>query len=195
MGSKSKKTKNESVCHVHPRYIWMLMFKPILVLLLILIIINFVYTYTNAQNIITIPFVFNQWFITPLIIILILIPFYIWAWLKYITFIYIIKKDELTIRRGVIIKRHNSIPYDKIRNVQRIQSLLERIFGLCTISIETSLVTLEFPHVKIPGMLNSKELPELILKKTHVDQEAEVTLANTMREILSQLKKLNKQEK
>jgi len=186
------KEKDDAIeCHAHPRYIWLMMVHPVVAVLTILVILNFAYVLPETRD--TTPWLFTADVLALELIFAaaILIPCYIWIWLDYVTFIYVIKKDELVIRKGILRKRHNSIPYNKIRNAQRVQSILERVFGLCTISIETSDVSLEFPDTAIPGMLNSRELVEMILKKTHADQEAQTNLGETMREILSQLKDLN----
>ncbi len=194
MASLCEEKDGETQCHVHPRYIWLLMMGPVLVLLLILLVVNFAYAYPDAQRIIPWPFAFDIMLLDIILVIIILGSSYIWICLSYRNFVYIIKKDELAIRKGIILKRNNSIPYDKIRNVQRLQSLLERIFGLCTISIETSSTSLEFPDSVIPGIRNSRELPEIILKKMHATQDEEMDLGTTMRQILSQLKDLNKRD-
>ena len=44
-------------------------------------------------------------------------------------------------------------------------------------------------------MLNSKELPELIMRKMHKTQVAEIGMGETMRQILSQLKELNERDR
>lgn len=168
------------------------MVQPVLALLLILFVLNVAYLYPDMQKVMPWLFAFDILPLNILLAIIILVPSYIWILLEYRDFVYIIKKEELVIRKGVILKRHNSIPYNKIRNVQRLQSILERLFGLCTISIESADISLDFPDSVIPGMLNSKELPEIILRKTHADQDAETDLGDTMRKILSQLKDLNK---
>lgn len=191
MRSLCEEVDGETRCHVHPRYIWLLMVGPVLAVLFLLLVLNIVYIFPDVQKITPWPSISTVLLLNLLIPVVILVPSYIWIWLGHETFIYVIKKDELVIRKGIIRKRHNSIPYNKIRNVQRLQSLLERLFGLCTISIETAGISLEFPDSSIPGMLNSRELPEIILKKTHVDHEAETNLGETMRQILSQLKDLN----
>lgn len=181
----------EIQCHVSPRYIWLMMVRPVVVLLLLLLAINYVYGYPDVQQ--SLPWPFNTGALVSSILIaaIILVPSFVWIWLMHKNFIYIIKTDELVIRKGVLRKRHSAIPYNKIRNVQRMQSVLEMLFGLCTIRIETSGISLAFPDSIIPGMLNAKELPEMILKKTHANQQADTDLHDTMRQILTQLKDLN----
>jgi len=194
MTSLREKENNEIMYHVHPRHIWLKMVQPVLVLLLILFVLNIAFIYFDVQQMMSWPFAFAILLLNILATIIILVPSYIWIWLGHQNFVYIIGKDELVIRKGIILKRHNAIPYNKIRNVQRLQNILERMFGLCTISIETADISLEFPDSVIPGMLNSKELPEKILKKMHSNQDADTDLGNTMRQILSQLKELNERD-
>jgi uncharacterized membrane protein YdbT with pleckstrin-like domain len=178
--------------HVHPRYVWLLMVRPVLALLILLFVLDFAYIYLDGQKAMPRLFTFDILLLDVLIAILVLVPSCIWFWLGYMNFYYMVRKDELIVCKGIIQKRHNSIPYNKIRNVQRLQSPLERIFGLCTISIETAEVSLEFPDTSIPGMRNSRELPDIILNKTHAKQDEGKDLGDTMREILLQLKELNK---
>ena len=182
---------NEIECKLHPRYIWLRMVRPVLMLLFILFVLNFTYLNTYFQQIMLWPFSIDILLIDLLFAVIILVPSYIWISLDYMTFVYIIKKEELVIRKGVIRKRHNAIPYNKIRNVQRLQSILERLFGLCTISIETAGISLEFPDSVIPGILNSKELPEIILMKMHEKNDTEKDFGDSMRNIISQINKLD----
>ena len=192
MESLCEDVDGELQCHVHPRHIWLLMMGPVMALLFILFVLNFVYVYMGAQVLIPWPFGFDILLLDMLLPVIILVPSYAWIWLWHRNFVYIIKKDELVIRKGILLRRNNAIPYNKIRNVQRLQGILERLFGLCTISIETVGIPLEFPDSSIPGMLNCRELPEAILNKMHANQEADTSLGDTMRQILSQLKDLNK---
>jgi len=171
-----------------------MMVRPVLILVLALLVLNVAYVFPEVRGIMPLPYTVDLFLLNILLTVVILLPSYIWAWLEYKNFVYIIKYEELVIRSGIFRKRHNSIPYNKIRNVQRLQNILERIFGLCTISVETAEISFSFPNSKIPGMLNSKELPDLILKKTHADQDADTNLGETMRQVLSQLKDLNRRD-
>ena len=165
-----------------------------MVLLLALFVLNFAYANQDVQRIMPGPFGLGMLLLDMLLAIVILVPSYAWFWLEHRNFVYIIKKDELVIRKGILRRRNNAIPYNKIRNVQRLQSILERLFGLCTISIETSEISQDFPDLVIPGMLNCRELPEIILNKMHTNQDVDTSLGDTMRQILSQLKDLNKRD-
>ena len=184
----------EIQCHVHPRHVWQLMVGPALLLLLILFVMNFTQIYQDTQRVSAWQFNIGVLFLDVLFSVAILVPSYLWIWLDHRSFVYIIRKDELVIRKGIIRKRNSIISYDKIRNVQRRQSLLERIFGLCTISIETASISPEFPDAMIPGMLNTRELTEIILGKMHANEKAEANIGDTMRQILSQLKDLNRRD-
>ena len=164
---------------------------PVLVFLLLAFALNYLYAQPDTPRMLPWPFASNILTLTIALAIIILIPSIIWIWLRHQSFVYILKKDELVIRKGVIRKRSNAIPYDKIRNVQRLQSILDRAFGLCTVRIETAGTHTEFLDSTIPGMLNSKEFPELILKRMHVNAESETDIGETMRQILGQLKELN----
>ena len=66
------------------------------------------------------PFAIDLLLFEVLLSILILVPSFLWIWLGYMNFVYTIKAEELVIRKGILRRRNNSIPYDKIRNVQRL---------------------------------------------------------------------------
>jgi putative membrane protein len=155
-------------------------------------ILNLTSGYLYKQIITTGSLAIDVAVLNALLVVIVLVPTYVWSRLWYERFVYVIRDDELIVRKGILRRSHTALPYSKIRDIQRRQSYMERLFGLCTISIETAAVSLEYPPVEIPGILNVSELPELILKKTHEEKEAEMDLGKTMREILSEIKELNK---
>jgi membrane protein YdbS with pleckstrin-like domain len=56
----------------------------------------------------------------------------------YNNFLYEIDADGLRIESGVIYKRQVSLPYEQIQNVNIERTILDRIFGLSRIGIETA---------------------------------------------------------
>jgi len=91
---------------------------------------------------ISLPFlVFNKgvWygvFISLLIFIGLPVFVYFLLYFKFLTFV--VENDKITINSGVIIKRSNSISFDKVQNVENVRGVLARLFGLSKVSIWTS---------------------------------------------------------
>jgi uncharacterized membrane protein YdbT with pleckstrin-like domain len=61
-----------------------------------------------------------------------------YAKLKYKFFLYNITSKDIRKESGIIIKNYTSIPFNKIQNVNIKRGILERIFGLSTLQIETA---------------------------------------------------------
>ncbi len=61
---------------------------------------------------------------------------YFLLYFKFLTFT--VENDKITINSGVIIKRSNSISFDKVQNVENIRGVLARLFGISKVSIWTS---------------------------------------------------------
>lgn len=60
------------------------------------------------------------------------------AMLVYSNFYYEIDEDGLTIESGVIHKSQVTVPFDQVQNVNIERSIIERILGVSSISIETA---------------------------------------------------------
>jgi putative membrane protein len=57
--------------------------------------------------------------------------------LRYLTFRYRFDEHDLVIRDGVLFKTERHIPYDRIQNVDALQSLVHRVFGVVSVNIQT----------------------------------------------------------
>jgi len=80
-----------------------------------------------------------------IIVIYVIIPIflglifaYIWAHLYWNNYKFDIGQERVTITRGVIGKRITNIPYERIQNVNIWRGVLERLFGVYVIQIETA---------------------------------------------------------
>ena len=71
-------------------------------------------------------------------LILGLIISYLWAHLYWRNYHFDIGEEKIVITRGVIGKRITNIPYERVQNVNIWRGVLERIFGLYSIQIETA---------------------------------------------------------
>ncbi len=62
----------------------------------------------------------------------------LWGWLVYQNYSFESKEDSLGVQYGIIWKKHNSIPYQKIQNTEIKRGIAERLTGLATLCIETA---------------------------------------------------------
>ena len=62
----------------------------------------------------------------------------LWAGLYWKNYSFELQDDRIVIKRGVIGKRTANIPYERIQNVNIWKGILERIYGLSTVRIETA---------------------------------------------------------
>ena len=62
----------------------------------------------------------------------------IWAGLYWKNYGFELQQDRIIIKRGVIGRRTANIPYERIQNVNEWRGILDRIFGLYTLQIETA---------------------------------------------------------
>lgn len=66
-----------------------------------------------------------------------LLPYiYIVLYFKYISFV--VEDGRITIKSGIITKHSKTISFSNIQNVENVQGILARIFGLATIKVWTA---------------------------------------------------------
>ena len=63
---------------------------------------------------------------------------WLWANLYWKNYSFKLQEDKIVVKRGVIGKRIANIPYERIQNVNIWKGILDRIFGISTIQIETA---------------------------------------------------------
>lgn len=148
---------------------------------------------------------FNEYGTTPLFIALILslvilIPYLIYVTLSYNNFYYQFGETELSIRRGIIGKRVDVVPYSKIQHIRTERTMLEHVIGLVHIHIETAGSIHSEDQPKIPGIpLDDHEsIIELLQKKAdeshkthHSNAEPEHGSDKILKEVLYELKAMN----
>ncbi|HEU0014186.1 MAG TPA: PH domain-containing protein, partial [Longimicrobium sp.] len=74
----------------------------------------------------------------PWFLLMLSIPSLIGASLKYATFRYGLAGDELTLRSGVLSRRHRVIPVSRVQNVEVRQNLAARVCGVAELRVETA---------------------------------------------------------
>jgi len=77
-------------------------------------------------------------FLIFILVIIICVALYIWARLVYHFYRYELREHEFRKEFGVLNKKYASIPYNRIQNVDIDRSLLQRLFNLSEIKIQTA---------------------------------------------------------
>jgi uncharacterized membrane protein YdbT with pleckstrin-like domain len=72
------------------------------------------------------------------LIVLIMLPYFLWVELNYHNYTYQFRKKRLVIRKGVLNKERVIIPYDRIQNINVTHNVMQRALKLATVKIETA---------------------------------------------------------
>ena len=99
----------------------------------------------------------------------------LWAGLYWKNYSFKLQQDRIVIKRGVIGKRTANIPYERIQNVNEWRGILDRIFGLYTLRIETAGgvqmggagygAMMNLAEGNIQGIKNPKPITEYIMSR------------------------------
>jgi len=76
-------------------------------------------------------------FVSPTLFLAIVLSL-LWGWLVYKNYSFELKENSLDVQFGIIWKKYNSIPYQKIQNIEIKKGIPERLTGLATLCIETA---------------------------------------------------------
>jgi putative membrane protein len=80
-----------------------------------------------------------QWGEVGLIIAIVFFAFtMVYAIVQFVTTRYQVRGDDLIIDEGLIFRRHRTIPVHRIQNIDLMQSILHRMFGVAEVRIETA---------------------------------------------------------
>jgi uncharacterized membrane protein YdbT with pleckstrin-like domain len=149
---------------------WMIGFWFLFIFLMIIIGIGFLDFIINS-GIIGIVF---YYLILP--IILGLIVAYGWASLYWNNYSFEVGPEKITITRGVIGKRVVNIPYERVQNVNIWRGVLDRIFGIYAVQIETAggfsamssggYGTRMAAEGSIQGLINPEPIADYIIAKS-----------------------------
>ncbi|MCK4319370.1 PH domain-containing protein [Candidatus Micrarchaeota archaeon] len=180
------------IYHLDPkvRVVWLIRTGGIILLLLLLLVL-IITPFTPIKE-------YTFWI--ALILLAISIAYAIWLELHYQEYTYEFYEDKLRIKRGIINKERINIPYDKIQNVNIKKDIMERLFGLATVRIETAGTSPGEAEGIIEGIGNYKaftrycmEMAEETRKKTHVGRrEATEKGTSYLKEILKEMKELKR---
>ena len=99
----------------------------------------------------------------------------LWAGLYWKNYGFELQQDRIIIKRGVIGRRTANIPYERIQNVNEWRGILDRIFGLYTLQIETAGgiqmggggygAMMSFAEGNIQGVTNPQPITEYIMSR------------------------------
>lgn len=101
------------------------------------------------------------------LIVAFLLPLLFAHW-SYENYGYNLEPDRIVIERGIIWKRHVSIPYERVQNVDIIRGPLARMFELSDLQIQTAGASTQMMvEGRIPGITvdEAKKLKDEILSK------------------------------
>lgn len=123
-------------------YLWLYFIQAAISCIFIAIIIGFqfsalILSATN-ENIQLVDLILVSIKYILLVLVFLLIFIFIWSKLHYKYYRYELTDNSFRKEHGVISKSYESIPYDRIQNVNIHRSLMYRIFNISKISIETA---------------------------------------------------------
>ncbi|WP_096200871.1 PH domain-containing protein [Bacillus sp. FJAT-45350] len=119
----------------------------------------------------------NRFFQPLIFMVIFLVGAFIYGIFYWITFRYQFSDGKLYIRKGVFIKRERSIQKERIQSYDIVAGVLQRMFGLVKVRIETAGGGGE-PEVQLIAItrLEAEELREQLLKRPETQEENEELL-------------------
>lgn len=127
--------------HVHHSYIWLGGISTALTVAIALAFAFFMGLMGEGVNIMQGGTAGSVIFIVLGAIVLFLVIAGIFVGLQYLAYknlYYEIGPEEFSVYSGIITKRKVHVPYQRIQSVNQRMSLLQRLFGVCTINIDTA---------------------------------------------------------
>jgi uncharacterized membrane protein YdbT with pleckstrin-like domain len=127
-----------------------------------------------------------------------------WISMYYESINYELTEAEITVQRGVWWKHTNTVPYNRVTNIDVVQGPLSRRFGLAKIKIQTAGYSAagsggSSAEAQLTGIRNYSELRELILSKARgvrpvaVEAAAETsTYEGATQQMLDELRKIRR---
>ncbi len=83
--------------------------------------------------------------------------------LRYFTLRYGIQDGEFVIKEGLLFRRTRSVPIRKIQNVDLVQNVLHRVFGVAEVKVETASGTEAEATLRVLTKLQIEELRAVVL--------------------------------
>lgn len=89
------------------------------------------------------------------------------AILQYFTYRYVIGRDGLTVREGLLHRSRREIPFSRIHNVVVHQSLLHRVFGVAEVRLESAGGQKPEAQMRVLGLRDALALEDLVRHQVH----------------------------
>lgn len=110
-------------------------------------------------------------------LLLLLLPSFGYALLKYFTFTYTLGHDELVIRSGLLSRQERHLPYARIQNVDLRQNLLHRLAKVAVVRLETGSGGDAEAEIEVLTESAIAELRAAVLRRSAPAQTAALVLA------------------
>lgn len=106
--------------------------------------------------------------------LLLLILFIVYGVLYWLRYVFYLSEQELRLEYGVLIRKRRYIPLERIQSVQLSAGILQRIFGLVKVQVETAGAgrEAEFVLAAIPQQ-QAEELREILQASGNICSQAE----------------------
>ncbi len=129
--------------HVHHSYIWLSTARVAIILLVVGLVSLFSVIADIADSGMDLageaaPFVWATFASTAAVFIIALVVLVIYQVLSYKHLYYELEPREFNVYRGILNKKRSHVPYQRIQSVDQRATLLQRIFGVCTVYVETA---------------------------------------------------------
>ncbi|MBM7663140.1 putative membrane protein [Bacillus mesophilus] len=107
-------------------------------------------------------------------IIVIVLGMLIFGILTWLRFTYRVEKDELRIESGVFVRKKRYIPIEKIQSIDVSSGVIQRMFGLVKVQVETAGGGDEAEAVlSAVTKVEAEELKVVLSKRTYTDEQDE----------------------
>jgi putative membrane protein len=145
---------------------------PMLLIALAAIVVSIIYARLHIREMFILTTVFAILVFMILVIPLSLFSLLslIWNYLWWRSFRYYITPQEIQVEKGVINRKFTAVPYSRVQNIGIYRSLLHRLLGLSSLSIQTAGKSgVAGAELTIPGLLarDAESLREEVLNYVH----------------------------
>jgi len=123
----------------------------------------------------------------------------------YNRYLFLIQKDGIEIKRGILWKKDITIPYDRVQNVDIDRGPIEELIGIYNLNVFTAGTASEAQAIfgaegYLPGVKNSEKVRDAILERVQesdedglgMEKKETETDAKILKEILEKLKSIRK---
>jgi len=128
---------------LHPKALWLFFIRNSIAGIILSIPLGFFIGYIlfvllTIFKKVSISNMLDYGYLIPIYFFGVLVLSYLVALLTYNNYKFKLTQNTIEIERGIIYKRYVSIPFQRIQNVNIYRSLLERVIGISTVTIQTA---------------------------------------------------------